>query len=179
MPSNDPPLELSLHRFRDGEVQPLDERRYLHEHEFAVVEDEEIVSIDTPDGGSAWISGAGPGGRGDHGRATGIDVSVDVLSEQLTQILFSHAERGAMVFALWAAVPQSGNYFYAWEPGLEAALEEAHALGLNPQVRSIPLAVLVTTADQTGHLPTGWPAPAVCATAQQLFELLSTAPARS
>ena len=93
------PIELSLHRMRDGEPQPLDERRYLDGHQFARVEDEEMLSLETPDGGSAWVYAAGPAGWGEHGRATGVEFSIDVLSEQLVQILHSYAEQNGMVVA--------------------------------------------------------------------------------
>ena len=132
------PIELSLHRMRDGEPQPLDERRYLDGHQFARVEDEEMLSLETPDGGSAWVYAAGPAGWGDHGRATGVEVSIDVLSAQLVQVLHSYAEQSGMVIA------------------------------------RLPAAVYVIAADQARHLPRGWPAPAVCGTAEQLLELLSS-----
>ena len=130
------PIGLSLHRMRDGEPQPLDERRYLDGHQFARVEDEEMLSLETPDGGSAWVYAAGPAGWGEHGRATGVEFSIDVLSAQLVQVLHSYAERSGMVIA------------------------------------RLPAAVYVTAADQARHLPSAWPAPAVCETAERLLELL-------
>ena len=75
-------IELSLHRMQDGEPQPLDDRRYLHDHGFATVQDEETISLETPDGGSAWVVGAGPGGWGEHGGTTAVELSIDVLSVQ-------------------------------------------------------------------------------------------------
>jgi hypothetical protein len=130
------PIELSLHRMRDGEPQPLDERRHLEEHEFATVQDEETISLETPDGGRAWVGGAGPGGWGDHGGATAVEFSIDALSEQLVQILHSYAEQNGMAVA------------------------------------RLPDAVYVTAAEQVPHLPAGWPASAVYASAEQLLELL-------
>jgi hypothetical protein len=132
------PIELSLHRMREGRPQPLDERRYLDRHRFAAVEDEEMLSLETPDGGSAWVYAAGPGGWGEHGRATGVKFSIDVLSEQLVQILYSYAELNGMVVAC------------------------------------LPVAVYVTAADQARHLPADWPTSVVCASAEQLLELLSS-----
>jgi hypothetical protein len=93
------PIELSLHRMCGGSPQPLDERRHLDDHPFGRVEDEEMLSFETPDGGSAWVYAAGPGGWGEHGRATGVEFSIDVLSEQLVQILHSYAEQNGMVVA--------------------------------------------------------------------------------
>jgi hypothetical protein len=90
------PIELSLHRMREGEPQPLDERRHLEDHEFARVEDEEIIALETPDGGRAEVFGAGPGEWRD---ITDVEFSIDVLSEQLVQILHSYAERNWMVIA--------------------------------------------------------------------------------
>jgi len=166
------PIELSLNRMRNGEPQPLDERRYLDDHQFARVEDEEMLSFETADGGRAWVVGAGPGGWGTHGRATGVEFSIDVLSEQLAQILHSHAVHGAMVLARWPPLAPSRGYLYAWDPDLETTLREAAAIGIEMQVRSTPVAVFATADDQTRHLPAGWPTPAVCATADQLLELL-------
>jgi hypothetical protein len=164
------PIDLSLHRMHEGEPQPLDERRHLEDHAFARVEDEEIISLETPDGGHGWVVGAGPGGWKD---ITDVEFSIDVLSEQLVQILHSHGLHGEMVFARWPPLPASRGYVYAWDPRLETTLREAEAIGLEFQVRSTPVAVYVTAADQARNLPAGWPAPAVCATAERLLELLS------
>jgi hypothetical protein len=128
-------------------VQPLDDRRYLYEHELATIEDEGIISIDTPDGGSAWVVGAGPDGGSSRG-PTDVAFSVDVLSEQLAQILHSYAERGEMVVARWP-------------------------VDLERQPLSIPTTVFVPMAEQPRHLPPGWPAPFSCATAAELFESLT------
>jgi hypothetical protein len=92
-------IELSLHRMQDGEPQPLDDRRYLHDHGFATVQDEETISLETPDGGSAWVVGAGPGGWGEHGGTTAVELSIDVLSVQLAQVLHSYAELSGMIVA--------------------------------------------------------------------------------
>jgi hypothetical protein len=90
------PIELSLHRISAGELQPLDEPPHLEDYSFARVEDEGILSLQTPDGGSAWVSGAGPG---ESGGMTVVEFSIDVLSEQLVQVLHSYAERSGMVIA--------------------------------------------------------------------------------
>jgi hypothetical protein len=168
------PIELSLHRMRGREPQPLDERRYLDDHQFARVEDEEMLSFETPDGGRAEVVGAGPAGWGGHGGATGVEFSIDVLSEQLVQILHSHAVHGGMVLARWPPLPASRGYVFAWDPRLETTLRECEAMGVELQVRSTPVAVFATTADQARHLPAGWPTPVVCTTAEQLLEPLSS-----
>jgi hypothetical protein len=171
--SQDEPIELSLHRVRDGELQPLDEHRYLYEHEFVTIQDQDIISIDMPDGGRAWVVGAGPNGRGAHGDGTDVEFSVVALSAQLVQVLYSYAQRGGMVLARWPPLPASKGYRNAWHPRLETALREAGAIGQELQVRSIPVAVFVTNPEQPGHLPAGWPTPSMCETAEQLFELLT------
>jgi len=122
------PIELTLHRMCGREPQPLDN------HESARVEDEGIISFEPPDGGSAWVYGAGPGEPADR---TTVEFSIDVLTEQLVQILYTYAAQSGMVIA------------------------------------RLPAAVYVTDADRARHLPAGWPAPAVCATAERLLELLS------
>src|SRR5919198_1204502 len=104
------PIELSLHRMREGKPQPLDERRYLDDHQLATVDDEEMLSFETPDGGRASVVGAGPAGWGEHGGATGVEFSIDVLSEQLVQILHSYAVHGGMGLALWPPLPTSRGY---------------------------------------------------------------------
>jgi hypothetical protein len=167
----DAPIELSLHRVRNGEVQLVGVRHYLDEHEFATVEDEEIVSINTPDGGNASVVGAGPNGRG--AVSTGVDVSAYILSKQLAQIIHSYAVESEMVLARWPSLPETRGYLYAWDPRLEASKHAAEAEGLEVQVRSIPTAVFVTTESQVRHLPPAWPDPAVCATPEELFEQLT------
>ena len=166
------PIELSLHRMREGEPQPLDERRHLEDHEVERVEDEEIISLETPDGGRAEVFGAGPGGWRD---ITDVEFSIDVLSDELVEILHSYAIHGEMVLACWPPLPASRGYVYAWDPRLETRLRESEAIGVELQVRSTPVAVFLTAEDQARHLPAGWPAPAVCATAERLLELLSEA----
>lgn len=165
------PIELSLHRMHEGEPQPLDERRHLEDHAFARVEDEEIISLETPDGGRAEVFGAGPGEW--RGRPE-VEFSIDVLSEQLVQILHSYAIHGGMVLAHWPPLPASRGYVYAWDPRLETRLREGEAIGVEFKVRSIPVAVYLTAADQAQHLPAGWPDPAVCPTAGPLLELLNS-----
>jgi hypothetical protein len=166
------PIELSLHRMHEGEPQRLDERRHLEDHEFARVEDEEILSLETPDGGRAEVAGAGPGEWRD---STDVEFSINVLSEELVQILHDYAKQGEMVVARWSLLPESRSYRYAWDPRLETSVREAEAMGLETQIRSIPLAVFVTAADEARHLPSGWPDPTVCPTAGELLELLSEA----
>jgi hypothetical protein len=169
--TRDAPIELSLHRVRDGDVQLVGARHYLYEHQFATVEDEEMVSINTPDGGSALVVGAGPNGRG--AVSTDVDFSVEVLSEQLAQIIHSYAGDSGMVIARWPLTPETTGYRYAWDPQLDASKRAAEAEGLEVQVRSVPTAVFVTTEDQVRHLPSGWPDPAVCAIPEELFEELT------
>jgi hypothetical protein len=164
-------IELSLHHIRDGDVQLDAARRYLHEHRFATVEDEEMVSIKTPDGGSAFVVGAGPNGRG--AVSTGVDFSVDALSEQLVQTIHSYAVDSGMVIARWSLTPETTGYRYAWDPRLELSKRAAEAEGLEVQVRSIPMAVFVTTERQGRHLPQDWPDPAVCGTPEELFQELA------
>jgi hypothetical protein len=165
------PIELSLHRLREGKPQALDERRHLEDHGFARVEDEESLSLATPDGGQAGVSGAGPG---DWRGMTDVEFSIHVVSEQLVQILHDYAGHGEMVVARWPPLPVSRGYVYAWDPRLEMRLREGEAIGVELQVRSTPVAVFLIAANQAPHLPPGWPDPVVCTTAGRLFELLSS-----
>jgi hypothetical protein len=164
-------LEVSLHQIRDGKVQTLDDRRYLHPHAFALVQDEEMVSVETPDGGRAWAHGAGPSGGWQSPSA--ISISVDALSEDLARVIHSHAVRGDMVIALW---PRSAddNYVYVWEKTAASTGAAEDAPSREFDVRSIPTAVFLTNAAQT-QLPASWPNPTICATAEQLFDSLSSA----
>jgi hypothetical protein len=86
--------------------------------------------------------------------------------------LHAYARLGELVVARWPPLPESRSYGYAWDPGLETRVREAEAIGTETQVRSVPLAVFVTTSDEARHLPLGWPNPTVCATAKELLELL-------
>src|SRR5436309_1438423 len=129
-----------------------------------------MILLETPDGGDASLFGAGP--SGEWKPISAISISIFKLTEEVAEVIYSHAVQGDMVIALWPR-SRNPNYVYAWdENGGRADYPEDVA---DPDVRAIPAADFVTNADQARDLPPDWPSPTVCATAEQLFEALRSA----
>jgi hypothetical protein len=146
-------VELSLHQVRRGALRELDARRFLERHPFALVQDEAMLTLEAPDGGTAWVHGAGPGGEWQ--RPVGIKISVDALSEGLVEAIHSHAVQGDMVIALWRPAP-------SWDvDAWEAAAP--------------PAAVFIAAGAETVELPRRWPSATVCSSAKELLEALEVA----
>lgn len=164
-------IELSLHQIRNRGVQVLDDQRRLYSHEFAVVEDENMVSLETPDGGRAWIHGAGP--DGDWQRSTAISISIAKLSAELARIIHSHATQGKMVIAIWPG-SRNDNYVYAWEREAAGPESAADVPSVQLDVRSVPAEVFVPESGQTDALPMGWPNATVCERPEQLLAALTS-----
>jgi hypothetical protein len=63
--------------------------------QWATVQDEEILSLSTEDGGEAWLWG--PSSAADRS----VKCEVDVLSAQLVAVLFDYAADGPSTIAVW------------------------------------------------------------------------------
>jgi hypothetical protein len=167
-----PRIDLSVHRFERGERLPLGQARLiaLKRELYVQVEDEEQLSLDTPDGGGGWLVHAGPAGAGRDTDWALLDLEV---SPQVAEFVHDYAHNGKFVVAQWKVVDSP---VFAWDAEMLKIRRREAAKGRHPllpdEVRSIPLAVFATTSEATSTAPREWPNPIVCETARELFEEL-------
>jgi hypothetical protein len=141
-------VEVSLQRFgQNGEIA-LGPIRLIDAEEGVEVEDEDLLALDTADGGSALVSGCGPDGPG----TSGCDWSIEAVSPTVAALIYRIAASGAVV-ARWPSLPR------------RRAFARTYATGP-------PVATAVTDETFVTGVPAGWPQPAVLHDVEELLRCL-------
>ena len=129
-----------------------------------LVEDEDLVLLEPPDGGIAWFHGAMRGiGRDD--RVHSVVVDVDRLTEGVARCIFEYISRASFVLARWPNI-STDRRGDVREGVLGSRSSAPHAVSATPE------AVFVAAASLAEGIPATWPRPRVCADADGLFRCL-------
>jgi hypothetical protein len=148
----------------------LGRSRFLDQHPWTRIEDEEILRIECPDGGSGWVFGAGPG-LADNASILACEFSIVRISDDLASVLWDYARRGGYVIAQW---PVSESRAYVWE-GPEARKVDREDYDAFV-IRSVP--VRTFSVSRVAASPADWPPPIFCESAARLASEISAVAAQ-
>ena len=106
----------------------MERERLLHTDLRASIEDEDLLTLATDDGGLSWMAGAGLGQES--GRPLGVTFDVVRAANEMLRLIYDYTLRNAYIVAIWSTdAPRpwtDGSPIAVVSPGAEPVEPPAH-----------------------------------------------------